>query len=402
LNSRTEFLTRFVQQGLVTSRDVGFAVVATSSHLHSFALSLLYACIFAGPWRRRHKAVAALSVVFAAYVLFPLVPKADAGRHLVATLVLTMTQVAVIAAMAAPALAVRAPGTIRGDRAALERILGNLAANAARACRAGPLEIAVEPGPAGEAARLLVRDDGPGMPPAARARLRGPASATGHAAADGAMGLTVVRTLAQALGAGIGVSTPSAGGTLVTVDLPVGARERVAKPVADGLRLLLVEGDPVKTAATITILRAEGHTVATATDAARGVELAAAGGFDAALVDLDLGRDAGCDAIRAIRRLPDPVPASLPVVVVSGRPTPFGSPAWAAPRARFPIASTAPGGDVAWRPGSGQFQCLHPDRPPPGSARSRRRGAGEEVRDDRRAMPRSNGGHGAGSATDAR
>ena len=493
--------------GVVTARDIGFGVVAGATYADTFAFLLLFVCLFADPLRRRRKVLAGLTAVFAAYVILPLVPQPDAGRHLVATLVLTAAKLFAIALMARPALAARAPGTrcalagtvvlalqsvlafapmalpgmaglntaitarvghydsmaitveilaftlislslwdrhraamrarevaemearleairvaqichdirsplhavqslltaldleapgqdrrsdiaeargvlgsvrdlvedivaaaregdgapgregpvrleavarrtaaavrglcdmrgvpvevqiapdapetVRTDRIALERILSNLASNAARVCRAGPLEIAVEPGPDGMAARLRVRDDGPGLPPDTRARLLGERGPTGTAAPDGAMGLTVVRSLAEALGARIGVAPGHGAGTAITVDLPKSVAPATDAPERGGLRLLLVEDDPVTQAALRAILRAEGHYVTTAAERQRAVDAAASGGFDAALVDLDLGAERGCDTIRAIRKLPDPVKAGLPALILSGHP----------------------------------------------------------------------------------
>ena len=491
--------------GAVTSRELGFALVAGSEYAMTFGTCLLVACIFAAPLRRRLAALAVLSAVFAVYVLYPLLPVANPERFLAASLLLSAAQIAVIAALAIPALArgeagtrcalagatvqvlqsvvtfapmalpgmeaintalaawlghfdlgalwlefaavamislslwdrhraairareiaeqearleavrvaqichdirsplhavqslltaldlddghggdrnglseargvlasvrhlvedivaaartggaperrdrpvdletvarraaaaaradseergipirvTRAPGAPRrvaSDAVALERILCNLAVNAVRASRSGPVEIAIGAAPQG-GARLAVVDDGPGLPEAARARLLGGRCGREAQGRGGRMGLSVVGTLADGLGARLSVASGARGGTRISVDLPAAGPVERSQPVAAGLRLLVIEDDPVSAAALAVMLRADGHHVATAEGARRGVALAAEGGFDAALVDLDLGAEGGADAVRDIRRLRDPVCAGLPVIIVSGR-----------------------------------------------------------------------------------
>lgn len=488
--------------GLVNSRDLGVGLVAGAHYAWIFVLSLLFANIFGASFRRRALATLAILVVYLFYVVYPLVPRLDAERFLLATHVLTLAQAAVIVAVALPALARRVPGTrlalagaglsilqsvivftplastaledvntaltaaighfdigdlavsivivtllslslwdrhraemrardaaarearlqavraaqichdirsplhavqslltaldldagqpvgrngqltlargalgsvralvedivaaaregppgqkpvvpvdleavahlaaaaaraegasrhvdavvrmapgaprtLIGDRLALERVLCNLAINAARAARAGPVEIAVEAAACAGHVRLTVRDDGTGLPPAAQDTLLAQAECDQAAAAG--MGLVVVRTLAAALGARLHVRTKG-DGTCVAIELPIGDAGDAGLP-ADRLRVLLIDDDDVTLAATAAILRADGHEVWTARNAAGGVTLAARGTFDAAVVDLDLGDDSGCAAIRGVRQLSDPVDAGLPILVTSG------------------------------------------------------------------------------------
>lgn len=486
--------------GFVTSRDLGFGLIAGAQYALVLSQSLLLTNIFAAPLRRRAFATAAMVAGYAFYIIYPLVPEADAGRFLFATHVLIAVQAAAIAAVATPALRTQAPGTrlalagagltilqsvlvftpltvpamdavntvltaaighfdvghlavslaicvllslslwerhraemrmrdalarearleavrvaqichdirsplhavqsllaaldldatlppdgeerlwaargalgslrdlvedivaaaregpdgrkapapvdlaavaeraaaaaraegdgrrvdalvriapgaprrIFGDALALERVIANLAVNAARAARTGPVEVVVEPGARGRV-RMTVRDDGPGLPAAARATLLAEEPSR---VAPGGIGLVVVRTLADAMGARLAVETTSAG-TAISLDVPVSPSDETAS-TPGGLRLLLIDDDDVTLAATAAMLRADGHEVSTANTARSGVALAAGGMFDAALVDVDLGDESGGEAIRAIRRLRDPVQAGLPMIVTSG------------------------------------------------------------------------------------
>ena len=490
--------------GAVTSRDVGFAVIAGATYAHTFAICLLIATLFDAARRRRLAAIAAITAGFALYVAYPLIPEADPDRFLLAALLLTLAQLVVLAAMALPAIArrdagaccaavglalllakgaaaflplsapglaalntaitaqlghfdvgalgievvavaflslslwnrhharvraqeaaarearleavrvaqichdirsplhavqsllaalepgagrgapspdlARARGTlgsvralvedivsaarggpvdgprdrrvylpdlvervaaaagvaarekgvpivlqidpatateIRCDRVALERVLSNLTENALKAARTGPVEIAAAPGAAPGSLVLSVADDGPGLPAAARARLLGDAHETGTERPCG-LGLTVVRTLAAQLGARLSVERAGAQGTRVMVELPP---DMAVPPTVAGqtLRILMLEDDPVAGAATEGWLTARGHLVTRVESIARGVEEARQGGFDLALIDLDLEDGDGREAIRQIRGLADPVHAGLPVIVASGR-----------------------------------------------------------------------------------
>jgi len=76
-----------------------------------------------------------------------------------------------------------------------------------------------------DAVRITVRDDGPGLPPAVLARLRGEASAAGDNGEGGGMGLRLSQEIGATLGARIEAgSRPAAGGTELSVILPATGR----------------------------------------------------------------------------------------------------------------------------------------------------------------------------------
>ncbi len=77
-----------------------------------------------------------------------------------------------------------------------------------------------------ESVRITVRDDGPGLPPAVLARLRGEASAAGDNGEGGGMGLRLSQEIGATLGARIEAGLcPAAGGTELSVILPATGRE---------------------------------------------------------------------------------------------------------------------------------------------------------------------------------
>jgi len=88
------------------------------------------------------------------------------------------------------------------------------------------------------------------------------------------------------------------------------------RPVGEGHSLLVVEDDAAVRAYLSQLLVEHGYRVDTAPDGREGVEKALAQHPDAVIMDLDLPRLAGRDAIRILyREMPD-----IPVIVVSGMP----------------------------------------------------------------------------------
>jgi signal transduction histidine kinase len=71
--------------------------------------------------------------------------------------------------------------------------------------------------------RLVVEDNGPGIPAALRARLFQPFATSGSAGVGAGLGLHVVKRITDMLGGSIGVDSPRGGGTRVMVELPATA-----------------------------------------------------------------------------------------------------------------------------------------------------------------------------------
>lgn len=82
-------------------------------------------------------------------------------------------------------------------------------------------------------------------------------------------------------------------------------------------RVLVVDDDPAARDLMDDCLRAMGHAPEAAADGAAGWEMLEEGGFEMALVDLDMPRMGGLDLIARVRA--DARFAALPVIVVSGR-----------------------------------------------------------------------------------
>lgn len=120
-----------------------------------------------------------------------------------------------------------APVTVNGSQESLRRIAGNLLDNAVKYAREqGRVEVRLDA--AGEGGcRMVVRDDGPGIPPAERERVferfyrvdRGRSRDVGGTG----LGLAIVKHLTQALGGDVRVTGDPGEGATFVVELPAAA-----------------------------------------------------------------------------------------------------------------------------------------------------------------------------------
>jgi two-component system OmpR family sensor kinase len=119
-------------------------------------------------------------------------------------------------------LAREAPVNVRGDPASLAILLSNLLDNALRYTpEGGRIDVAIDRADDGSAI-LIVADTGPGIPVDERERVFDRFYRGADAAASGSgLGLSIVRRVAEAHGATIGLSDPAEGsGLVVTVHFP--------------------------------------------------------------------------------------------------------------------------------------------------------------------------------------
>ena len=119
-----------------------------------------------------------------------------------------------------------AAATVLGDPELVERLVDNLVGNALKFSPAGtPVEVVVEPGPAGIS--LQVRDRGPGIPRDEHERVFEPfyrgGAAERNATPGSGLGLSLVRHVVRAHGGRVHVDGREGGGAAVVVELPVAA-----------------------------------------------------------------------------------------------------------------------------------------------------------------------------------
>jgi signal transduction histidine kinase len=113
---------------------------------------------------------------------------------------------------------------IRGDRARLRQVLGNLIDNAVKYSPEGG-EVRVSAAAANGAVRIAVRDAGPGIPDDQQLRIFekfGRAEVDGGSKPGTGLGLFIARSIAEAHGGSLDVSSGAEPGSTFTVTLPVG------------------------------------------------------------------------------------------------------------------------------------------------------------------------------------
>lgn len=212
---------------------------------------------------------------------------------------------------------------VDADEAVLHRLLSELVGNA---CDHGapPVMIEVTPPASGSAAgvRVTVSDSGRGMPAAARRVLEDTDGAPGPVA--DAVGLVLVRRLAQLLDASVDLVTGPTG-TRAALTLPVAARPGVPAPAprpapgapARSLNVLLVEDNATNRLLAERQLARLGHRLTAVATGEAGVAAALDDAVDVVLMDRHLPDLDGCEAARRIRAATPAGRRPLPILAVT-------------------------------------------------------------------------------------
>ena len=231
-------------------------------------------------------------------------------------------------------LDVRAPGIVphvMAEPGQVEQILMNLVLNARDAMLAGG-HIAVTldratvaaseiPGlAAGRYVRIVVADDGEGMPPEVVARAFEPFFSTKPRQVATGLGLSTVEGIVRRAGGHVAIASEVGKGTRVAVHLPVASvpeRQEPEPPPEDlpvgAATILLVDDAPAVRRTTAEVLRRTGYRVIEAGSPSEALAAAAAD-IDLLLCDVVLPERSGHDLAAELRvARPD-----LPVIFISG------------------------------------------------------------------------------------
>ena len=237
----------------------------------------------------------------------------------------TVNEMEILAADRGVVLRAEAPESLMvvGDEVKLREVIQNLITNALQhAPQNGRVVLRAQRQrhPDGDAARVMVEDNGPGLSPdqvhLVFDRYRHGPGGTG-------LGLAICREFVELHGGEIWAETPSGGGTVFVFKLPMvkeqgllpaPAAELKRSEVEELPRVLVVEDEPEVAAVVSEILRSR-YRVEVARDGAEGLAKARALQPDLVVMDVFLPKLDGLDAAAALKASSDT--ADVPVILLS-------------------------------------------------------------------------------------
>ncbi len=244
--------------------------------------------------------------------------------------------------------ALAASGLFRGDPGRIKQVLGNLLSNAVKFTESGGVSVRIgiaDPASPGGAVILVaeIEDTGVGFPPEFAALLfqrftQADSTITRRCGGSG-LGLSICKSLVEAMGGEISAESKPAGGSLFRVRLPLLRSVIVSapdfgspvqpRPIWDGdapprpTRVLLAEDNSVNQRVIQLFLALQDTEVVTVDDGLRAVEALQSSAFDLVLMDMQMPVMDGLTATRAIRALEERAGRGrTPIVVLSANAMP--------------------------------------------------------------------------------
>lgn len=224
------------------------------------------------------------------------------------------------------------PKVVQSDPVRLRQILSNFVSNALKFTSNGSVNISVAPAAPGST-RFSVKDSGCGFDDETRARLFQPFSqadnSTTRRHGGTGLGLSICQQLATLMGGSVGVESRIDQGSVFWVDLPLTASQEapqvsgfgeVEESAMAGLRVLVVEDNPVNSLICKAMLEQRGMQVVEAANGALAVAAVAAAAdegkdFDVILMDVQMPV---MDGLEATARLRERYPRlKLPIIGLS-------------------------------------------------------------------------------------
>ena len=217
-------------------------------------------------------------------------------------------------------------GAIAVDPDRFRQIVWNLASNAVKFTPPGGT-VRISAQRTGPVLRLVVEDDGQGIPEGFLSRVFGTfeqVASGGHRAGGLGLGLAIAKKLVELHRGTIRVESEGEGkGTRFTIELPIRAAVHVADGAPDatsplgGLQLLVVDDEEEARDVISTILEHAGARVTGASSVDDALDVVRGALPDAVVSDIAMpGRD-GKELVRAIRALPRGHGSTLPVVALT-------------------------------------------------------------------------------------
>jgi len=199
--------------------------------------------------------------------------------------------------------------TVLGDADRVRQVLSNLLTNACAATPGGLVSVKVQEGAAPGAVRCSVIDDGAGVAADDIDRLFLPYERGAAADPSGVgLGLTIAKAAVEAMGGTIGAASRPAGGMcvwfelqLVTAPTPSNDGHALTTTLADPLRVLVVDDDPINLMLAGMQVERMGSVAIAVPSAASALEALQASQFDVALIDVQMPEMDGLELVRRIR-----------------------------------------------------------------------------------------------------
>jgi PAS domain S-box/PAS domain S-box len=226
---------------------------------------------------------------------------------------------------------------ILGDPNQIEQVVLNLLANARDAVRAhcppGGGRVVLRLGVEGDWARLVLQDNGGGIPAHLVDTIFEPFLTTKVEGAGTGLGLSISANIISGMGGRIAAENGH-GGACFTVHLPLHPQPPPAcDPLPEPLtppagaaphgRILVVDDEALAVECIADFLEARGFQVLTATAPAQAIELAGKGGIDLVISDMRMPGMGGMELLERLRQGYE----TLPAIMMTGGPVPGnGSP----------------------------------------------------------------------------
>lgn len=206
---------------------------------------------------------------------------------------------------------------VAGDVLRIRQIAENLISNALKFTDEGSVTVRVDL--SGGELVFSVADTGRGIGPEERDRIFGEFVRLPSAQGVGGfgLGLSIVDRLVRLLGGTISLESAPGRGSKFIVWLPVGEAPALEEPpaVAAGLRVLLIDDDPLQLEMAAAMCRRMGVEAECCQYPEYVAKLVAEGAFDVVLTDLQMPAADGFGVLEAVRR----VAPEMPVVAVTAR-----------------------------------------------------------------------------------
>lgn len=212
----------------------------------------------------------------------------------------------------------RLPAWVAGDPTRVRQILNNLLSNALKFTEAGAITLRMVAAPAADGTwdlALEVADTGAGM---TAEQMGGLFTAYGQASDSVArthggtgLGLNISRELARLMGGDLTARSAPGHGSTFRLALGLGAAQAPVQtpdiaPAQTALRVLIVDDHEINRRAFTLILQGAVDTIATAQDGQEALDTLALERFDLILMDLNMPRMGGLEAVGILRAAPGP------------------------------------------------------------------------------------------------